>query len=47
LPRSKTQRAQIGRELLRAVALFATGGIEALADSSNPQAVKLLGALRG
>ena len=37
---------QLG-ELLRAVALFATGGIEALADSSNPEAVKLLGALRG
>jgi hypothetical protein len=37
---------QLG-ELLRAVALFATGGMEALADSSNPETVKLLTALRG
>jgi hypothetical protein len=34
-------------ELLRAVALFATGGLEALAHSSNKEAVRLLGALRG
>jgi hypothetical protein len=34
-------------ELLRAVALFATGGLEALAHSSNKEAIRLLGAMRG
>jgi hypothetical protein len=34
-------------ELLRAVALFATGGLEALEHSSNNEAVRLLGMLRG
>jgi hypothetical protein len=33
-------------ELLRAIALFATGGREALASSSSQEAVRLLGSLR-